>query len=116
MALLAATLSGCTSMQSARMPCQDTVNVNHGAAMLVVAPPEARVCRGTTVTLRLLPRNRAASTMPKSGNPMWLTGSTPVGGDITLNVPANAPIGAIYDYEVNVTGVGMLDPTFVIIR
>lgn len=111
-------LAGCVNMQGEGQ-CQDTVTVNHEAndqrVGLRSAPPELRVCRGATITVRIVPQGTPASTAPKLDNPAWLNGSTQT-GDITLTVPMEEELGAIRRYTITVEGVGMLDPQFRIIQ
>ena len=74
------------------------------------------VCRGTTITVQIHGPTTLVTLSPKSGNPAWVGGSSPNGADILLMVPVMEAVGAERHYEIEVTGVGKLDPIFRIIR
>lgn len=114
-AFLMAALAGCAALPEGaeRGRCRDFVTVNAESGTLKARPPEAKVCRGTTVTVRIRP-NKPGSTATKDGT-AWVVGQTG-NGDIALMVPMSEDVGAVRGYSVNVPGVGMLDPTFRIIR
>ena len=109
-----ALLAGCAQM--AERGCNDTVTVDYKEAFLHARPPVANVCRGGTLTVRFHPigkdRDKPAHTAPgpQNGNARWLTGSSPKGDRIVLDIDEKAQVGQIYKYSITVDGIGMLDP------
>jgi hypothetical protein len=98
--------------------CRDEIKVIHASGKLVVNRPIANVCSGTTVTVRVLPPNRPVFLRRKDRSTDWPNSSTE-GGDIVLTVPSaddSRDYPLVVEYEIEVRNVGMLDPTFRIIR
>lgn len=103
-------------------PAGDTVRVTSKRGELAARPECITVARGSSFTLQLRDRPAAgmARTRPDSEtNPGagWLQRANEEGRDIVISVPAGAPAadlcddtGCYYKYEIEVDGVGVLDP------
>jgi hypothetical protein len=89
------------------------VTLSHRAdSSISVHPPYIEVCRGTTVTINIVPPNRPARSVPQSAEPIaaWLNGTSADGSPIVLTVPPEAVVGTTLKYTLEVTGVGSIDP------
>ena len=106
--------------------CGDrTVKLNQRASKLSARPNHVNLCGGDTLTVEIVPPvagNAARSREAGAGNPApapWLNEQSADGASIVIDVPANSDdleAGQIYKYELEVDGVGLLDPTIGIIR
>jgi hypothetical protein len=89
------------------------VTLSHRANTSIAAhPPYIEVCRGTTVTINVVPPNRPARSTPQSAEPGagWLNATSAEGSPMVLTVPPDAAIGTTFKYTLEVTGVGTIDP------
>lgn len=96
------------------------VTVNHRAAYLSARPETVTLCRGDTLTVKLVPPVAPgdANTAPGPENPEagWLSGSNRDRGQILLVVDARADVGRTYKYSIEVEGGGVLDPRVTVAR
>lgn len=119
---LTAILTGCGAVvetEGVRSGCSnEDVNVISVRGHLEVKPERVEVCPGNNVTLWL--RNRVpsgdAQTKQQVGtNAPWLEKNNKESPDkIVLEVPKDAEPGTEFKYELEVKGIGMLDPVIVI--
>jgi hypothetical protein len=115
----AVVVAGCGTVEfynGERVRCGDrTVTVNHASAYLRASPPEVPICRGYAVLVESRPEVGTAQMRTREDrgqNPepaTWLNGQSDANGNIRLEVPANAASG-VYKYDIEVDGVGTLDP------
>jgi hypothetical protein len=90
-------------------------NLHHGPSKLELTPHTVEICPGYEFKIRIVkPIGKGeAKTTAKPLNPdvkTWLDQKNDQDSqEIVIPVPAGTPYGD-YDYEVWVTGVGMLDP------
>lgn len=92
-------------------------------ASINVHPPYIDVCRGFTITVRIVPPvdpdENPTVIRSDPGNPEsseWLNRASDDGATIVFVVPETALLGARYKYEVDAEGIGSIDPTIRIIR
>jgi hypothetical protein len=115
----AVVVAGCGTVEfhnGERVRCSHrTVTVNHEAAYLRASPEIVDVCRGYTLSVRSVPpvgpeQLRTREDRGRNPEPAeWLDGESDTNGNIRLEVPANAASG-VYKYDIEVQGVGRLDP------
>ena len=104
---------GCTDF--GRGPCGDrTVTVNHNANKIEPHPEHVQsICRGDTLTLRLVPPVEAGSAHtapgPDDSDAAWLSGSNAQPDQIALVVDENAETKRTYKYSITIDG-NTLDP------
>jgi len=120
-------LTGCAAPGAQRedpAPCRDiVVTVQHRAqgstrksAYITARPELAQVCRGSNLTIQFRPpvaANGATSDGPAGAG--WLSGTSPGGDRILLQVPPDADLGT-FKYTIRVQGVGFLDPRATVVR
>lgn len=131
-ATLAALVSGCTTdgqLIRRKLPnaCPgggtgvSYTPVTYGDSHLVVFSL-TDVAPGSEWLFQLLPkddfRNARVSIRAKSGGPAWLAaeGRRSEGALLRICIPESAPVGAAYDYLVEVENVGILDPHVRVVR
>lgn len=101
--------------------CRDrTVSVNHATDRIVVTPGTIDVCSGYTVTFKIEPPVNVGSARTKdntvnSPSAPWLNAGNVETDAITVKVPPETELKT-YKYDIEIDGVGSLDPYFRVIK